>query len=342
MLDVFFCFALLASATMANAYCLRFLPLVIVAGLRMLVAGIILVIIFRKKSPRLKIAYLKQDIGLLLVISMLTMLIPALLKAYALKYLATSKAAFFGSLDPFVTAIYAYLFWNERLNIQKIIGICIGFSGILILLASRSSQEERHMLWWIISYPEIAAILAMAIGRLGWLLVQGLLKRDRYNAPEINGITMTLSGAATFIAPFFSALVLMILGMIGILNPLENPREYAVSFFSINVSQITNLPFLILALVHTIIVGNVIGYTLYSSFFKHHSATFISLAGFSVPMYIYSFDVLRGIEPFSFEFLAAALVTFTGLIIFYQGEIKKLLPAELFLKIHSFLSFKNQ
>lgn len=325
MLDVFFCFALLASATIANAYCLKFLPLIVVAGLRMLVAGVILVFIFRKKSERLKFSYFKSDLALLFGISMLTMLVPALLKAYALKYLATSKAAFFGSLDPFTTALYTYFFWHERLTVQKIIGICIGFTGVLIILFARAPQEDAKIAWWVISYPEIAAFMAMAIGRLGWLCVQGLLKKDRYNAPEINGITMTLSGMATFLAPVVFTFVLFLAGLIGLMQPLADPAGYAFSFVSINFDGITNGPFLVLALLHTIIVGNVIGYTLYSNFLRHHSATFISLAGFSVPLYIYSFDVFRGIEPFSYTFLFAASITFTGLLIFYQSEIKKLI-----------------
>jgi len=325
MLDVFFCFALLASATIANAYCLKFLPIVLVAGLRMLVAGIILVFIFRKKSHRLKFEYFKSDLLVLFGISMLTMLVPALLKAYALKYLPTSKAAFIGSLDPFTTALYTYWFWHERLSIQKIVGICVGFAGVLIVLFSRAPQEESKILWWVISYPEIAAFGAMAIGRLGWLFVQGLLKKERYNAPEINGFTMTLSGMATFIAPVLYTFVLFVTGVLGFTQPLENPVDYAFSFVAINFDAITNGPFLFFALVHTIIVGNVIGYTLYSNFLRHHSATFISLAGFSVPLYIYSFDVFRGIEPFSYVFLGAACITFTGLLIFYQAEIKKLI-----------------
>jgi drug/metabolite transporter (DMT)-like permease len=326
MFDVFFTFALLASATVANAYCLKFVPLIIVSGFRMLGAGVILIFLFRKKSPRLNFAYVKQDLLKLFGISLLMMLIPALMKAFALKYMPTSKAAFFGSLDPFVTALYAYFLFNERLNKQKVIGICLGFLGIIILLFTTSPQEQKHIFWWIISYPEIAALLAMAIGRLGWLFVQKLLRNDRYNAPEINGVTMTLSGLATFFSPFIVSAMYFLGNIFGMSN--QSPWEFAYSNFIVDFSKISHPMVLIYALIHTMLIGNVIGYTLYGNLLRHHSATLISLAGFSVPIYIYIYDLLRGTESFSFNFVIAAMVTFSGLLIFYRAEIKRLISQE--------------
>ena len=147
-------------------------------------------------------------------ISFLTMLIPALFKAYALKNMLTSKAAFLASLDPFVTALYAYLFWSERLTKKKIIGIIFGFTGTLILLISSSTGENALMAWCIFSYPEIAALLAMAIGRMGWMFVQQLLRRERYTPAEVNGLLMTISGILAFTTPFMWAGVIALLGLI--------------------------------------------------------------------------------------------------------------------------------
>jgi hypothetical protein len=82
MFDVFLGFAFLASATVANKYALSALSLSLMVGLRMLGAGIILLLYYRKKSHRLSFAYFKQDIFILLGISLLTMLVPALFKAF--------------------------------------------------------------------------------------------------------------------------------------------------------------------------------------------------------------------------------------------------------------------
>ena len=63
---------------------------------------------------------------------------------------------------------------------------------------------------------------------------------------------------------------------------------------------------IIFAVIYTIVIGNVIGYTMYAHFLKRHTATFVSLAGFSVPLYVYLFsNILLG-EPLSLNFLAAS------------------------------------
>ena len=298
MIEIFLGFALLASAIIANKIVLASIAPALFVGIRMLAAGLILYVFFFRKSVRLSYSYLKNDLPILLSISLLTTLIPSLLKAYALKYLVSSKATFLGSFDPFVTAIYAYFLWHERLSLQKIVGMIIGFSGILILLSTTSSQENEIMVWGMLSYPELAALGAMALGRLGWILVQKVLRAQRYTVAEINGMTMILSGSGAL-------LVALWLGETRItIIPGQELR-------------------LLGAMLWTIIIGNVIGYGMYAHFLKSHSATLISLSGFSVPIFVYIFGWLYLGESPSLTFLLASCVTFIGLLIFYQAEIKK-------------------
>jgi drug/metabolite transporter (DMT)-like permease len=251
------------------------------------------------------------------------MLIPALFKAYALKNMLTSKAAFLASLDPFVTALYAYLFWGERLTKKKIIGIVLGFTGTLILLISSSTGENALLVWSIFSYPEIAALLAMAIGRIGWMFVQQLLRKERYTPAEVNGLLMTISGILAFTTPFMWSGLITILGVMPFLRaylPVYSLTD-ATAFLHLTIGPSTYLPLIFFAVLYTVLVGNVIGYTMYAGFLKRHTATFVSLAGFSVPLYVYFFsNILLG-EPLTLNFLYASCVTFIGLLIFYQDEI---------------------
>ena len=326
MFDVFLGFAFLASSTVANKYALSALSLSLMVGLRMLGAGVILLLYYKKKSQHLTFEYIKKDIVILVGISLLTMLVPALFKAYALKNMYASKAAFLASLDPFVTALYAYFFWHERLTKKKIIGIILGFTGTLILIISSSNSEQSLIAWSVFSYPEISALLAMAIGRLGWMFVQQLLRKERYTAIEINGLLMTISGALAFIVPFLWASILAIFNFFPIIAKISPVYtfENAINIFKLSLTPQTNLHMILFAVFYTIVIGNVLGYTMYSNFLKHHSATFVSLAGFSVPLYVYLFShVLLG-EPLSGNFLFASFVTFIGLLIFYQDEINKI------------------
>jgi len=297
MLLVFFGFALLASAIIANKFILFTLPPVLFVGLRMFLAGIILVTYRFHKNQRFTWSYIKQDAGILFAISVFTTLIPSILKAYALQNLYSYKATMLASLDPFVTAIYSYLIWHERLSWQKIIGICIGMFGTFVLIYYTSSPEQQLQAWWVFSYPELAALAAMAIGRLGWMMVQHLVRKDRYKPTEVNGLTMLLSGTIGLLcAPFFE-----------VMPSMQTINWYSLSFY----------------MAYTVVVGNIIAYTLYAQFLRHHSATFVSLAGFSVPISTYFFGWLLLNEPLSLNFIASISITLIGVFIFYQQELKK-------------------
>ncbi len=302
---IFLAFALLASAISVNKFLLQWFTPFLFVGIRMLSSGIILLTYSMQNNRRFSWSYIKNDLITLLGISLFTTCIPTVLKAYALKNLISSKATFLGSLDPFVTSLYAYMLWNEKLTKQKIIGMLVGFMGMFTMLFSTTPTEEALRVWWIFSYPELAAIGSMALGRLGWLLVQSLLRKKRYSPPEINGITMFTSGLLAFSAAF-------------LIEPVN--------------MQIAAIPWnwkIISLLLYTVVVGNVIAYTMYAHFLKHYTATFISLTGFSVPIFVYFYGRVFLAEPLSWNFILSVAITFIGLLIFYQSELKK---GQLFVK----------
>lgn len=324
MFDVFLGFAFLASATMANKYALYSLTPTFMVALRMLGAGLILLFYYRKNTHRLSYSYFKKDLPILFGISLLTLFIPSVCKAYALQNMLASKASFFGSLDPFVTSMYAYLFFRETLSFKKIIGILLGFTGMLVILVTRAhAPEQTLMAFSVFSYPELAALIAMAVGRLGWMFVQQLIRNERYTGAELNGLLMTLSGIIALIVPFVGVAFSIIISYFApAWAPVYNLND-AFAVFHLNPASEYSIYALLFFIGYTIFFGNVIGYTMYANFLKKHSITFISLAGFSVPMYTYLFDAMLG-NPISPMFLVAAAITFTGLIIFYQDEINRI------------------
>ena len=295
MIAVFWGFALFASAIIANKMILASVPPGLFVALRMSSAGLILIFLYIRSSPRLRWGYLKQDVVPLAGISLFTTLIPSIFKAYGLKHLLASKAAFIGSLDPFITAIYEYLFWGKTLSWQKVIGIIIGFAGTMLLLVTRTSVSEGKELLYFLSYPELAALLAMAIGRLGWMLVQVMVRTERYTPAEVNGVTMLASGALA--VPY-----VYLFEVLPPLHAFADPRLLALFAF-------------------TVLVGNVIAYNMYANFLRRYSSTFVSLAGFSVPIFVFLFGWLVLGEPLSMTFILASAITLVGLMIFYREEI---------------------
>ncbi len=297
MLMIFLGFALLASAITANKMLLATFSPMFFVGIRMLTAGIILSFLYyRNYSFSWKA--IKQNWTRLIVAALFTTFFQSILKAYALKYLFSSKAVFIGSLDPFVTALLAYILFNERLSLQKLCGISIGFVGSCYLCTSSSLFETTFASFAIFSLPELAAFAAMVIGRYGWLQAQQLLRRSRFAPIELNGIMMLISGATSLAASFF----------------VEN-----LSYLSCSVVTVNN----ILLFMYTVVIGNIIAYSMYANFLKNHSASFVSLAGFSVPLFVSFYGWLILGEPITQTLIVAALIILSGVMLFYNKEFRR-------------------
>jgi drug/metabolite transporter (DMT)-like permease len=72
-----------------------------------------------------------------------------------------------------------------------------------------------------------------------------------------------------------------------------------------------------------IIVSNLICYNLYGALLRKYTATFMSFAGFSTPLFTAFFGWLFLGETVSFSFYLSAVIVFAGLILFNQEELGK-------------------
>lgn len=298
MITLIIGYALLASAITANKLILFTLPPDVFVTVRMLLSGSLLYIIGYWSSERLRWRYFKQDILVICFIALCVTCIPSLLKAFALKYLISSKAAFFGGLDPFITAFYAFILWKEKLTLLKAFGILLGFFGTSIMLMATSPLEETMLAFSVISYPELAAIAAVAISRYGWILAQNLLKKERYAPAELNGLMMIIGGVYAACATWYSG-------------------SYAHITPSVLNSKVMAL------IAYTVVIGNMIGYTLLGKSLKKYSTTLISLTGFFVPLFVQFLGYLIINEPLSWHFFVALGITTLGIALFYAQEMSQ-------------------
>lgn len=301
MIDIIGAYILLASGIVANKYVLRSMAPDLLVGIRMLVSGLAIFLYSVSDSPRLRWRYIREDFAKLAFIAICTTLAPSLLKAFALKYMPASKQTLLGSIDPFVTATYAYFIWNDRITLRQFLGMLVAFAGIVVLLISRFPEEQLWGEFSSVSYPEIAALIAVALGRYGWILVQMFIRKDRYAPHEITSLSMLSSGALALILGFFRGMTYEI--------PQENPW------------------FFISVLCFTTFVGNIGGYTLYSYCLKHHSATLMSISGLLIPVLVASLSSLLGLEVLNGTFFVAMACVGMGMFLFYSKQIASALRA---------------
>lgn len=304
----------MASAISTNKILLYALTPELLTGVRMSIAGLLLGgYAYLHTKHRLRWRLIRDYLALLLVVSLFTTYFPSNLKAYALAHMPSSKMAFFGTLDPFVTALYSHFFFHEKLSWKQVLGIVIGFAGMMILIFGSTPFEAQLKAFSVFSYPELAAFWAIVLSRFGWIQAQLLLKKEVVTPVQINVIIMCIGGV-------ISLLTAILRNQMDI-RPL---RETPLPIFNLSpLKGLTSNQLLTVFLTYTIVVGNVFGYTLYAYALKRYSPIFISLASFSIPLFVSFFGWLFLAESLSLSFFIACAVTFVGLLIFSSDEVKK-------------------
>ncbi len=294
MFDILLAYLFLAAGIVSNKYILASISAEFFVALRMLISGSLLMLYNWHQTERLSYKRVQKDWIKLAVIAACTTFLPSLLKAWSLKHMLASKQSLLGSIDPFVTALMVYILFSEKISHAKALGMIIGFVGTLVVILSRSTEEIGYEWLWRISRPEIAVIIAVIMSRYGWILVQKLLKNNEYTPTQINGLVQVISGSlALTLATYHNEITLY---------------------------NISSYPLFMSAFVFTIIGGNIIGYTLYAYSLKHHSATLVSLTGFSIPLLVAFFAYLLLGERITWSLLSGGLLIFIGLLVFYSGE----------------------
>lgn len=214
---------------------------------------------------------------------------------WGLKYLTSFKTCFIYSLSPFVAALLSYLMFSEKMNVKKWIGLSIGFIGFIPILLNETASEELTGHFFFFSWAEISVMLAAIFSVYGWILLKQLVQENGYSPIMANGVSMVIGGAAALIHSLCT----------------EDWNPIPVT---------TYIPFFECAIL-LIIISNLICYNLYGYLLKSYSATFVSFAGFTTPLFSAIFGWYYLGEVVTLPFYISAIIVFTGLFTFYQEEL---------------------
>ena len=286
---------------------------VLFVGIRMLLAGCILIPLSLYRY-RFNWAYLKEDKAIILGIALFTTFLPSIFKAFALANMPAPDVALIGSLDPFITAFYAYILWGDTLTMPKILGMMLGCLGMTFLAYPKLLSVILAVVGITTGavgdvacaplagplagslLPYVAIVASIILSRFGWSLVRLLLKRERYTPPQLNSLIMTISGFIALIAA----------PLVGSVSVSISSPGYFNGLFAF-----------------TVIVGNVIGYSLYGYVLKHNNITLVSLCGVvTIPLLVSLYSWLFFGTHLTIEFAAVAFVFFMGIFLFYFDEIR--------------------
>ena len=77
---------------------------------------------------------------LIFLVSLTNMSIPFCLLAYASMSIGAGVTSVLNSTVPFFAAIIAFVFWSQRMTLTSILGLILGFSGVVVLVLGPSSE----------------------------------------------------------------------------------------------------------------------------------------------------------------------------------------------------------
>lgn len=218
------------------------------------------------------------------------------LKYWGLQYMATVKMAFLMHTTPFFAALFNFYFYNNRLQARQIIGIVIGFFGIIPILLVKSCPEQLFGTLFSFSLPEIAIIGAVAAHSYGTLCTQELVKKYHYKAPIISSLS-SLGGG---LLALFTALIIH--------EPLtiSEPTFFVPWFFAL------------------IGISNIIGHTWYIHLLTKNSTTFLALTDYLNPLFVALYSWILLGETVSIHYLASGCIIFFGLYLFKNSNLNQL------------------
>lgn len=263
-------------------------------GLRMMISGIgLMSYIYLKR--RIDCYPVLNDAKYYAQVAIFGIFVPYCSRAWALQYMSTTKMALFFNFMPFFTAFFAYFINKERLTLVKLLGLIIGFVGMIPILLNNTSVEQSFGSFAFVSFPECITIIAVASFSYNYLVMQTLIK-ERGCAPILaNGISMLWGGILAFNLslfteyPFLKGSPLMFLGCLSLL----------------------------------ILISNILCAHLQATLLKYYSSTFLAFANFLSPLWAAFYGwVLLG-ESITWHFIASLSLVSIGLGIYYYDEFRK-------------------
>lgn len=268
-------------------------------GSRMLIAGLLLVG-YQGLVKKEQFSYDRTTWLRILLLAVLSIYLTNVLEFWGLTYLTSFKACFIYSLSPFLSALFCYFLFNEKMNAKKWLGFVIGFAGFIPVLLTHSSAEEGAGQLFFFSWPELAVVGATVGSVYGWILLKQLVNEHNLPPLSANGFSMVIGG---LIALFHSLCV-------ETWDPIP----------------VTNFPIYLECTLALILISNMVCYNLYGYLLKRYSAPFLSFAGLTTFLFASLFGWLFLGEVVTWPFFVGFPIVCVGLVIFNRGELAEKKP----------------
>lgn len=296
MFYVVLLYALFASVFTVSKTALDHAQPFFLIGSRMVGAGLLL-LVYQIWATRKFFSFSKQTWVCILKLAFFNIYLTNAFEFWGLQYVPSFKACFIYSLSPFLSALFCFFLFGEKLKKRKWIGLLVGFIGFLPILFVQTGLKAGVDGLFAFSLADIALVMAAVCSVYGWISLMQLVNEHQLSPLTANGLSMLLGGG---IALCHSLAV-------------ENWHPIPVTQFSVFFECTLFL----------ILISNLICYNLYGYLLKRYSATFLSFAGLTTPLFSAFYGYMFLNETISWPFYCSFAIVLIGLFLFDQEELKQ-------------------
>jgi len=285
-------YALSSSTFVVGSLAMQHVSPIFFIGMRMMLAApvLFLYLFLRAKACRIRAA----DILSVLLLGVVQIFIPLVGEAYALTTLSAAKVSLIWSLSPFMTAIFSWSFFGERITKTKFFGLMVGIAGFIPLVVHAGISSAQSL--FTVGFADAILILVVISSAFAWNLFRKLLQKG-YQSLQLNAWSMLFAGI------------------------LSIALSYRVDSWS--PLPVDNWSVVLMCLVYLVIIGNIIFYNLYGYMLHHYTATLLSFAGGSTPFLTALLQWIFLGQPVGIAFFMSLGIIIIGLFIFYKEDLRQ-------------------
>ena len=257
---------------------LETVPVLLVAGLRWMAAGVIMSALILASGRGLPKPRLWGPLALL---GFLMNIVGNGFVVYAQQYVASGLTAVLIATTPFWSALLERLLPDgERFSKRSLAGLALGFSGITVLVWPEMTHGGASGRAFIIG------VIAIQLACIGWVIGTSYAKRHELGDN-----------------PFRSTALQMVFSGIMLLTAATAHGDWAELSFT---------PRTFAAMAYLSIAGSLVAYSAYIYAIQHLPLQLVSLYAYINPMIAVALGTLLLSEPLSARILIAAVLVFAG------------------------------
>jgi drug/metabolite transporter (DMT)-like permease len=286
--------AILAFIFTIDKELLQFFPPLFFLAVRTLSCSVVFGTIYAT-THKFSTQFTKKDLLFLLALGVFYIYITNLFLLKGLTMLSSAKASLIYNANPFIVALLSWVVFREKFSRLKIAGLAIGWLAFVPLLFFNNPGWEQES---IISIGEIYVFIAASAVAISFLILQRVMYSTANNIPA----TMT------------SAVTLFTGGVLSLIHSYATEMTDPDAVFIFDSYSIGLLG---------ILIASTLAWSFLNSYLtQYYKASFLSLAGFTAPLFAAIFEPFFFNSTVGWNFYVSLACVATGLYLSYRSEQK--------------------